>query len=153
MPITGAPLVPGVVPDIGARVYNDGNVAIGTGAWQELPFDSERFDTDAIHDLVINNDRLTCKTAGKYLIVGCIWFAHHAGGQRGIGIYLNGATSIAEHFSDASSAVKYVVHISTIWDMAVDDWVTLRAYQNSGGNLNVALGNAYSPEFMMYRLG
>ncbi len=43
--------------------------------------------------------------------------------------------------------------VSTLWSMAVNDYVELVARQTSGGNLNVLSVAAESPEFGMVRVG
>src|SRR4051812_22326758 len=49
-----------------ARARRSTTQSITTSTWTLLTFDGEDFDTDTIHDIVTNTDRLTCKTAGKY---------------------------------------------------------------------------------------
>ena len=66
---------------IGARAFNSGALTIATGVNTALTFDSERYDTDAIHDLVVNPGRLTCKTAGKYAFWGYVDWVANAGGS------------------------------------------------------------------------
>jgi hypothetical protein len=48
-----------------ARAKRTTTQAVATSTWTLVSFDGEDFDTDTIHDNVTNNDRLTCKTAGK----------------------------------------------------------------------------------------
>src|SRR5262245_40483526 len=63
-----------------ARAYHSANQSINSGTNTTLNFDSERFDSDTIHDNVTNNSRLTCKTAGKYLICCNVRWASNATG-------------------------------------------------------------------------
>jgi hypothetical protein len=50
----------------------------------------------------------------------------------------------------ASVVVRF--DLATVYDLSVNDYVELQAYQNSGENLDIlALGN-HSPEFMMVRV-
>jgi len=97
---------------------------------------------------------LTCNTAGKYLVIGNIQWAAHATGIRAMRIW-KGATVVAEetrmNISDADSYAGGT--ISTIVDLAVNDYVLLVVYQDSGGNLNVNAAAQYTPEFMMVRIG
>ena len=53
--------------DIGARVYNDANISIPDNTETAVTFNTEEWDTDTIHDPSTNPERLTAKTAGKYL--------------------------------------------------------------------------------------
>lgn len=56
------------------RVYNNANISIPNATYTALQFNSEDFDTDNMHDNTTNNTRLTCKTAGIYLITGSVSF-------------------------------------------------------------------------------
>ena len=139
----------------GARVYNSGNIATGNGVWTILTFDSERYDTDVIHSTLANTERLTCKTAGKYIIIGQAYFAGSTTGSRGMKIDLNGVTVIADIIVNTVVALSgiCILVVSTIYDLSVDDYVTLSTFQLSGGALNVVNSPNLSPEFMMGRIG
>lgn len=138
-----------------ARVTHNAAQAATTAVALVLAFNTERFDTNAIHDTAVNNSRLTCKTAGLYLIVGNIEWAANATGYRRLDIRLNGATLIAsEREGDVVvAAITTIQHITTIYQLAVNDYVELLATQTSGGNLNVNSTANISPEFMMVRVG
>ncbi len=137
----------------GARVYNDANVTISHATDTALPFNSERRDTDNIHDTGLNTSRLTCKTAGVYTITGSIAFVANATSYRQISIDLNGGTRIAGTNWLGNNLVLNIKEITTDYELAVDDYVELIVRQNSGGNLNVNVVGNYSPEFMMQRIG
>lgn len=137
----------------GVRVYNSANISIPTNDHTALTFDSERYDTDTIHDLVTNPSRLTCKTAGKYLIISGIRFDGNVAGYRVNQIRLNGATLIAVLSHSNLDIQGQNMIASTIYDLAVDDYVEAVIYQNTGGDLNVTATDNSSPEFMMHRIG
>jgi hypothetical protein len=134
----------------GARVYRDNVQTIPTGAWTPVEFDHETYDTDSIHDNVVNNSRLTCKTAGKYIITGSVTWDGHIGHQRGVSIYLNNATFLAISFSDASTVGYWAGCVSAIYDLAVNEYVELTVTQSTGGNLNLAVDVM---DFSMQRIG
>jgi len=137
----------------GARVYNSANQSIANVTWTTVSFDSERYDTDAIHDTVTNNSRLTCVTAGKYIIIFSGLFAANATGSRGAAITLNGTTYIANITVAKGQSNEAKWSVSTIYDLAVTDYVEARVYQSSGGNLNLTVESNNSIEFMMQRIG
>lgn len=137
----------------GARVYNNANLSISNATQVALTFNTERYDTDTIHDTSSNTSRLTCKTAGKYLIIANAEFAANATGVRGLYIRLNGATLIGITHAQITSGDGAIFTVSTIYDLAVNDYVEVMAYQASGGSLNVMANANYSPEFMMQRIG
>lgn len=140
-------------PSIGARVTHSVNQSISDATETSLAFDTERYDTDTIHDAVTNNSRLTAKTAGKYLIVGQAYMAASDAGIRYFVFRLNGVTYIGITEWDTAQGSVTAMHSSTIYDMAVDDYVECRVYQSSGGALNVNAAGNYTPEFMMQKIG
>jgi hypothetical protein len=138
----------------GARVYNNADIAISNDSGTALTFNSERYDTDTIHDTVTNTGRLTCKTAGVYIISANIEFAAHSTGTRQVFIRLNGSSYIAmTNSAPVASPLAHRFSISTIYKLEVSDYLTLEVYQSSGGNLNVVSASARSPEFAMQRIG
>lgn len=138
--------------DKSVRVYNDANISIPNATETTLTFNSQRYDTDTIHDLVTNPSRLTCKTAGKYFIAALTSFAANATGRRWLRLKLNGTTDIDYRNFDATAAGDAAIGASTFYNLAVDDYVEVVVYQNSGGALNVLSVAEVSPEFMMARI-
>jgi len=138
---------------IGARVYNDANISIPNNSLTDLTFNSERYDTDTIHSTGTNTNRLTCQTAGKYLIVGNVRFAANGNADRRVAILLNNATYIAWAASEPNPTLETAFIVTTIYDLSVGNYVTLQAYQNTGGALNVEVVGNLSPEFMMHKIG
>jgi hypothetical protein len=138
----------------GARIYNSANLSVSSGgSGLLLTFDSERYDTDSIHDPG-QSARLTCKTAGKYLISGHVLFAANATGYRGLIIRLNGSATLAIMRTPALGASDYpILSIATVYNLNVNDYVELIAEQNSGTALTLYAWTHYSLEFAMHWLG
>lgn len=101
-----------------------------------LTFDAEYFDNDAIHDNAINNSRLTCKTAGKYLIIANVSFSGNITGTRAITIMLNGGEMSGTSI-DAPFAGTGKLMISDVLDLSVNNYIEIAVWQNSGDALNV----------------
>lgn len=137
----------------GARVYNSANQSINHMTATTLLFDSERYDTDDIHSTIANTSRLTCKTAGKYVVTGNVAWDTNAAGFRLVYIRHNVSASIAQIQNTPLAAHYTEVVVSTIFDFAVNEYVELRVYQDSGGALNIMQVANYSAEFMMQRIG
>lgn len=133
-----------------ARVYHSADQSIPTATNTQLAFNSERFDNDGIHHPTTNNGRLTCKTAGKYLISVNLRWANNGTGIRQVTIVLNGSTYIGlvrqgAHGQDAQT-------LTILYDLAVNDYVYVDVRHTRGSALNVvSLGNQ-SPEFSMVRV-
>lgn len=139
------------------RVYNNANININTATLTALTYNSERFDTahnaaDTMHDTGINTGRLTCRYAGKYQITSNVDWAGNVTGTRVILIRLNGVTTIAREDTLAGTGGPGGQSISTLYDLAVNDYVETVVYQTSGAGLNVNATGNFSPEFMMVRV-
>ncbi|MGD0856546.1 MAG: hypothetical protein ABSA18_12180 [Dehalococcoidia bacterium] len=136
------------------RVTHSVSQSIATATVTVVAFDTERWDTDIIHDNSTNSTRLTCKTAGIYLIISNIAFAANATGRRSVYLKLNGTTWIGiiglPAVPDGSTST--LIQVSTLYQLAVNDYVEVYCYQNSGASLNVDVTPQYNPEFMMARI-
>lgn len=141
----GSEIIPAV------RVYNDADISISNNTNTILTFNTERWDNDSIHDTTTNTSRLTCKTAGIYHIYGNIRWGANQTGYRIIAINVNTTRVAAERKRD--TATHTYQSISTDYVLAVDDYVELEVYQDSGGALTVVSEGNFSPEFGMTYLG
>jgi len=138
---------------IAARVSHNANQAIASGgSGSAVAFNTERFDTDTIHDTVTNNSRLTCKTAGKYLIVGNVDWEGASTGTRALSIRAGGSTIEASVWSPPNGTNALRQSVSCLLDMAVNDYVELVAFQDTGSNKNVTSSANFSPAFSMVKV-
>lgn len=138
------------------RVYNNAAISIAvSGTAQILTFNSERYDTDTMHDTVTNNSRLTAKTAGVYSVSATAEFASNATGYRQMYFRVNG-TNIIGYMSiptGAGGGIGTGLALETKWKFAVNDYVEVLVAQLSGGALNVNSVASYTPEFGMSWIG
>lgn len=135
--------------DIGANVYNSTNQSLTPGQYTTLTFDTEAYDTDSIHDGT-NPTRLTCKTAGKYLIVGHIAIAADTSTAcNEFGIWKNASTILVRSQRPTNSESSMET-ISIIADLAVNDYVELKIWKQ--GNTRDALLGFGKTGFMMQRI-
>jgi hypothetical protein len=138
------------------RVYHNTTQSVSTATHTALAFNSERFDTaggaaSTQHDTVTNNSRLTCRAAGKYQIGGHIAFTSSAlGAFRLVRIRVNGSTYIAEQVIGPTASAS--LSVATLYDLAINDYVELTCYQDTGSSMTIAVSSNYSPEFWMVRL-
>jgi hypothetical protein len=143
------------------RVYHNAGQPISNGVETVLAFNSERWDTAAgaastMHDPATNNSRLTCRYAGKYHVTANIEFAANATGQRQVYLRINGTPGqYAGFVSTPGSGFSVGLIVSGVLDLAVNDYVQVFVYQNSGGSLTVSGSSAtnfYGCDFMMHRV-
>ena len=147
----------GILKDIGAKVYRNTAFSIPNATVTAIPFDKEHYDTDVIHDNSTHNTRLTCKTAGKYRISGGFDLFNFASGAgfAWIVIVLNGTTNIGGVGFEAGTSYYPRLSVSTEYELAVNDYVELKVYQNNGVALNLIVstpGLNQLPHFEMRRV-
>lgn len=119
-----------------ARVYKATTQSINSGAVTTLNFDTERFDTAALHDNVTNNNRLTLPATGLY-IVGAFasWGADTDYSRQAVGLRLNGGTVIVQ--TDVPNPTGLAVACSALWKFTAADYVDAFGFQvntSSGAN-------------------
>lgn len=136
---------------VGARVYNSGNISIPDNTGTFLTFDSERRDDGGVHSTSSNTDRLTAPVSGWYVITGHVNYAANATGVRVANIAMNAGNTViaAMNIPGNAGGIDTQVSITSIYYLTAGDYVRLMAYQNSGGALNVTAVAQYSPEFAM----
>jgi len=137
-----------------ARVYNSAAQSIADATDVHLAFNSERADTNGLHDTVTNNSRLTCKSAGVYFIMAVLyWDTAVDAGLRIGALRLNGTTVIASVTMQNISGQYVKQYCSTVYALEVNDYIEVRARQTSGGSLNIMnSGSAQGTDFAMVRV-
>jgi hypothetical protein len=114
------------------RVYHDANVTVTTSG-ALVAFNQEDEDDDAMHDRVTDNDRITAKTAGLYLVIGVSRFLATVTSAGHLTMRLRhtisgGATTITIARNGVYTAVGEVatLAVSTIYRFAVNDYLQMR---------------------------
>lgn len=128
---------------VGARAKHSTTQSITTsGTSQAVIFDTEDYDTDAIHSVASNTSRFVVPTGmgGKWLAIATLFFAANATGARLGQFKVNGTTfidgSVTGVPASATTAAQYV-QISVVANLAAADYLEIFAYQTSGGALNL----------------
>lgn len=119
-----------------------GTLTLTTATETTVTFDAEQRDSNTLHDNSSNTSRLTCQTAGLYVIHGQVTFNANAAVSQEAYIRLNGATRIA--VGSSTGAASQYVPVYREYVLAAADYVELRAYQNSGGGVDVVNGALYT---------
>lgn len=135
--------------DIGCRAFHSAAQSIPNNASTVLAMNSERYDNGDIHDLAVNNSRITPGVVGRYIFWGGAEWQANATGHRLLRLQLNGAAIVgsvqAVNAGAGSNVGQTVVAIVDI--MSITDYVELVALQNSGIARNINSTAQYSPEF------
>jgi hypothetical protein len=149
---TGATGPAGTASDISARVYRSTNQSLTSGSLVTISFDTESWDTSALHDPSTHTERLTIPQTGVYVIGGCVAFTSNSTGRRLLILRQNGSGSgdgtaiiLDSRTGVTGSGVETEVAVSSVWQFTAGDWLTLEVVQSSGSTLNALTHAPYSP--------
>ena len=133
------------------QVYNSANLAITTGTWTTLTFDSEQWDNGGMHSTVSNTGRITVPSGagGKFDIKGGIEFEANSTGARAVRVRLDGSIVIRQISVPTVPAGTgtTALFIAVDYALSATQYVELQVFQDSSGNLNILASGNYSPYF------
>jgi hypothetical protein len=134
----------------GAKGTRSAVKSIVTATWTLIDFDTETYDSDAIHDLVTNNSRLVVPTGftGKWqVIVSAHWASNATAAYRRAKVKKNaagaqgGGTSVGPDphtlVANGTNNVELDNSYTATDAFVVTDYTEMFVQQNSGGNLDV----------------
>ena len=141
---------------IACRLTSTVSVNVPDQTWVALNWETERFDQDGMHSTAANSSRVTFVTAGVYLIGANIaWSDGSTAGVRQMEVLVNDVTEIALIRDDAGEVGgrSPIQVLNTVYQMAANDYATLRIWQDSGSTASNAVTSAYTPELWAARVG
>lgn len=138
-----------------AHVYNSADLTIANNTETTLTFNSEVFDVGGLHSTASNTGRLTCTYTGYYIVTANVKWEANATGRREVTLRVNGSTYVAAEAIDnvGASANSNMSITSGVIALNSTDYVEVRAYQDSGGDLVVVSAASYSPRFSIVMVG
>ncbi len=110
---------------LSGQVISDANTA--TILW-----DDEAWDTDTMHDLSTNTDRITINTAGIYLVIGAVRYTAGISDDSSLTIRENGTLVVRDEGGPANTAGGRTA--SVMLNLAVNDYLQMQVYQNNSAN-------------------
>lgn len=123
---------------VGCALYKSANQSINNAADTAITFDLEYFDTDAFHSTSTNTSRITIPSgkAGKYLITLVVGI-ENGSGQVQVSIKKN--NSLWQYVTIDNNSTGYNPRMSAalIMDLAVNDYIELFVFQDSGTAKNI----------------
>jgi hypothetical protein len=122
--------------------------SLANATWTAITLDSEQLDSYNGHSTSSNTSRYVCQVAGWYTVSGTVCFASNVSGPRGARIQVNGTAmeGLASFMQTVSAAADAGMTTPTRdVVLAVNDYVEVAGYQNSGGALNTAVDPDLSP--------
>ncbi len=132
------------IGDVGVKVQHSADQTITNTTNTILNWDTEAYDTSTFHDNVTNNTRLTVPADGKYLI-GCTlaWVADSTG-DRVLSLRKNGTDLLVGDALPASNTNITTNSVTIIEDLSSSDYIEVRVYQSSGGDLAADTDEVYT---------
>jgi hypothetical protein len=134
--------------------------AIANNTLTDLAFNTTIFDDDGMHSTSVNNNRLTCRVAGRYLLTANTAWVQNNTGYRVTEFLLNGGGffggSSAPATSSATVNESSRQSFSAFVEMVVGDYVTCAVKQGSGGSLSIfsfLIPTGITPTFGALRMG
>jgi hypothetical protein len=135
-------------PGRGCLVFNAANQNITSGAFNNPTWDSEVYDTDAIHSTSVNTSRLTVPSPyTKVELLGRMEMAAAAGGTvRAVDITKNGSGAYAGYArvdsTSFSGTINTRIQVQTpMLDVVAGDFFEMRPFQDTGAGVNLIGGN------------
>lgn len=138
--MTGSLFVPiaGAMPR--AFAYRSASMTVPTSTLTVVTWNTDLYDTDAIHDTASVTSRFTVPTgmAGMWFVSYSIAFDPSGTGIRNTFLLTSaGARRYAEQTHDANGSSNQMNTGSAMIDMAAAEYVELWAFQDSGSTLSV----------------
>jgi hypothetical protein len=123
------------------KAYSSASQAIPTGtAPNPLTLDTEIIDSDGGHSTVSNTSRYVCQTAGLYHVSGSVCIAVNGTGSRTILVLVNGTAVTGSMIQGSPQSTNGAsVFTATTVQLAVNDYVEIACWQNSGGSLGTSV--------------
>ena len=137
----------------GALVSKSAVQSIPDATWTAFTWNTEDYDTDSIHDLVTNTERLTVPSGvTKVRLAGMSGFTANGTGQRHFKITKNGGGFAGDAIFTWPTADATTIHYGPVASAIVavtgGDYFEMEVYQNSGGALNGGWDSFFTMEII-----
>ena len=132
---------------VGCSVYKSGTQSLANDTVVTVTWDSEYYDTDAIHSTSSDTSRFTVPAGlgGKWELICSLSFAAAAAGAyRALRVLKNGTGINFFDGAPAGSTSQTSISYSNIFDLVATDYIEVTADQNSGGTINLSGGTGRS---------
>lgn len=128
------------------RVFHSTTQNVSSGVVTALSFDSEAYDlgtpSSNMHDTATNNERITIRVAGLYLVQAFVRSSVNTTGYRFAIVTLNGTTQIGRVGGPAVNTGGATTQVCCVFPyrFAVNDYFTVSLSQDSGSTLTTIAG-------------
>ena len=118
-----------------------------------LNWDTERFNTGAIHSTSVNSSRITFGSTGLWMVGANIEFSSNVQGDPRVRIYLNDTNPIVAAAGPLVGSKAQILCPSGLWNVtAAADYITCVVDQTSGSTSRILLTADSSPEFWAFKV-
>jgi hypothetical protein len=157
-------LSPGAVtPDAistlpGARAYRIANFTVSSNpsGFNDVPFDTEVFDSGGLFDLAGAPTKMTAPRDGVYVITGGARWEANGTGTRSVFLQVNdtsGSGFLAQDTRTADATVPSRQSVSAVARLAAGDYVQTVVQQTSGANLDLVALNTQTTHLALTWVG
>lgn len=128
------------------HAYLSANQAVTDSTWEEIDWDAEDYDSNAMHSNVSNHSRLVAPTDGAYFVEFKVNWAVETAGMRRVMLRKNanavdsGGTHLGTWYQDGIATYQTTVAGGRLVVLSATDYVEAFAYQTSGGGLDIESG-------------
>jgi len=139
---------------VGVKAYSSTSQSISNNTVTAVTFwDTEDFDTDAIHSTSSNPSRFTVPAgkSGKWAIQSALLYQSGTAGERRVRIYKNGVFQMDSRVDPNTGGTS--VNVSNVYNLVATDYLEIYAYQNTGVSKNIDGGGDGNSFVSMYYLG
>jgi hypothetical protein len=140
----------------GVRVYSvSGSISVPNNTVTTLNFNGEAFDTNGFHSTTTDTSRLTVPSgkAGYYYIFADLQYAAGTAPKLQAQITVNGNVLGASAHPAAGGDFNSSCLTYTLANLAVGDYVELKARQITGGSIDAKMNNENETTLSMFYLG
>jgi hypothetical protein len=128
---------PAAATFVGCSIKNTGSQTLSNNTDVALAFNAETYDTDAFHDTVSNNSRITIPSGlGGYYMFNCaVGFQNSTTGNRRLQLFKNGVTTSPEGYAITKPPGLTSIAYSVVLAAAASDYFQLIAFQDNGSDI------------------
>lgn len=117
---------------------------LANSTFTTIALDAEDIDEGGWHSTTVNNSRVTVASVGDYSVAAVLEFFPHATGSRFLYVYVNTTLKLRVNCAANTGSQTTILHVSDILTLSAGDYVEMKGFQSSGGNLNAGGSPAYS---------
>ena len=143
------------------KVHKNAIQSISNNTYSTLSFSSEVYDTNDMHHVSINNERVIIKNTGYYIISATVSFGQNGNGERRLYVTKNNSSLnfnpvtidlLAENrVLPYSNADTYAQVFCSVY-LEENEYVSLAVYQNSGSSIDIIYNQQTPTEFSVTKI-